>query len=161
MAKIFGCRKFLIIAFKSCVWPYWMTNIIPVNINVLIFIYYKCIINVFSYSGEYICWTKVLGPRFKKKNELALFHISVNLWKVLCAESNRKAYYQANNALFRISYIDYSLKNKGGNYVPKWRKSGDILNGKYMQRNYNCKFTEQIINEKKGSYYNIILIGSI
>lgn len=75
----------------------------------------------------------------------------MNLWKVLCAENNKKdIYYQANNVIFRISYIDCYLKNKGGNYVPKWRKSGDTLNGKYMQRNYNCKFTEQIINEKKG-----------
>ena len=46
--------------------------------------------------------------------------------------------------------------------MPKCRKSGDILSGKYMQRNYNCKFTEQIVNEKEGKdYYKSILVKNI
>lgn len=62
---------------------------------------------------------------------------------------------------FRISYFECSLKN-GGNYAPKLRQPGDILNGKYVQRNYNCKFTEKIINEKNGNgHYNIIPVGNI
>ena len=36
------------------------------------------------------------------------------------------------------------------------------MSGKYMQRNYNCKFTEQIVNEKEGKdYYKSILVKNI
>lgn len=36
------------------------------------------------------------------------------------------------------------------------------MNGKYTQRNYNCKFTEQIINEKKGKdCYSSIIVRNI